>query len=84
MVSERSEYSMTVHLTGFAREKTDAMTLPADWAVFAFFETDSTLSIHCFDCLFVAGVVMDPFVIRGYKSTQKIGFIAVKHRQTLD
>ena len=61
------------------------MTLPADWAVFAFFRADSPISVHCFDCSFVSGVVwwthVSSMVI---KSMQNISFIAVKHRQTHD
>ena len=33
-----------------ACQKTDAMTLPADGTVFAFFGEDSPLSVYRFDC----------------------------------
>ena len=37
-------------------QKTDAITLPADGTVFAFFGADSPGPVHYFDCCFVSGV----------------------------
>lgn len=39
-----------------AFQKTDAMTLPTDGTVFAFFLADYPLSVHYFDCYIVSGV----------------------------
>ncbi|GBM16391.1 hypothetical protein AVEN_129715-1 [Araneus ventricosus] len=35
---------------------TVAITLPADFTIFAFFGAGSPLKTHCFDCSFVCGV----------------------------
>ena len=69
------KYSMKI--IPHSSQKTDAMTLPADVTVIAFFEADSPFNLLLWLSLRLGDEVC---FIHGYELTQKLNFIVAKHR----